>query len=203
MNNSTDNDLGFPPEIIRFIGKKWVVPIFKEFENSQQVRFSEFKQKFRITSKVLSEILGEMKDLGFIDKQEKKSFPPSITYTLSNLGLDLLDVIDKLEKFSKDTPIENKTEVGDDKYLTKFAIMLAIEKSILKMGEPELKKVKERLSDLNYTLDDCIYNPTPLKKVLCELFGNCYEDIYRGIYNSLRDIDTDKDITKFLHTMKV
>lgn len=203
MINSTDNDLGFPSEIIRFIGKKWVVPIFKEFENSQQVRFSEFKQKFRITSKVLSEILGEMKDLGFIDKQEKRSFPPSITYTLSNLGLDLLDVIDKLEKFSKDTPIENKIEVGDDKYLTKFAIMLAIEKSILKMGEPELKKVKEKLSDLNYTLDDCIYNPIPLKKVLCELFGNCYEDIYREIYNSLRDIDTDKDITKFLHTMKV
>lgn len=202
MNNSIGNDLGFPPEIIRFIGKKWVVPIFKEIESSQQVRFSEFKQKFRITSKVLSEILGEMKDLGFIDKHEIKSFPPSITYTLSNLGLDLLDVIDKLEKFSKHTPMENKTEVGDDKYLTKFAIMLAIEKTILNMGEPELKKVKERLSDLNYTLDDCIYNPTPLKKVLCELFGNSYEDIYREIYNSLRSTDTGKDITKFLHIMK-
>jgi DNA-binding HxlR family transcriptional regulator len=203
MTNSTDNELGFPPEIIRFIGKKWVVPIFKEFESNQQVRFSEFKQKFKITSKVLSEILGEMKDLGFIDKQEKKLFPPTVTYTLSNRGLDLLDVIDKLEKFSRDTPIENKTEVGDDKYLIKFAIMLAIEKSILKMGEPELKKVKERLSDLNCTLDDCIYNPTPLKKVLCELFGNCYEDIYRGIYNSLKDVDADEEITKFLHTMKV
>lgn len=202
MTNSKDNELGFPPEIIRFIGKKWVVPIFKEFENNQQVRFSNFKQKFKITSKVLSEILGEMKDYGFIEKQEKKLFPPTITYTLSNHGLDLLDVIDKLEEFSKEKVLmENKISVEDDKYLTKFVIMLAIEKSILKRGAPELKKVEEGLSVFNYTLEDCVYNPVPLKKVLCELFGNSYEDIYLEIRNSLRGIDIDENITKFVQIM--
>lgn len=57
--------LGVPPEIIHFVGKKWVVPIFKEFATHKQVRFGELKDKFSITPKVLSEILGEMKDFGF------------------------------------------------------------------------------------------------------------------------------------------
>jgi len=202
MTKSIDNNLGFPPEIIRFVGKKWVVPIFKEFDNAAQIRFGDLKQKFGITSKVLAEVLGEMQNFGFIDKQDHKSFPPTITYTLSNRGLNLLDVVDKLETFSKEYIIRENS--GDNKYLTKFVIILAIEKSLSKMGRPELKRVEDKLlSDFNCTFEDCVSNPTPLKNVLCELFGNCYEDIYRSIYDVLSDTSMDEDITKFLQTMKV
>lgn len=202
MAKSTN--LGFPPEIIRFVGKKWVVPIFKEFDNKTQIRFGELKQKFGVTSKVLSEVLGEMQSFGFIEKQDIKSFPPTITYTLSNRGLNLLDVVDKLEMFSKESMMrENERNSSDDKYLTKFAIMLAIEKSLVKMGRPELKRVEDRLLlEFNCTFEDCVSNPTPLKKVLHELFGTSYEDIYASIHNALSDTGMDEDIKQFLLVMK-
>ncbi len=202
MTKSIGNNLGFPSEIIRFVGKKWVVPIFKEFDNITQIRFGDLKQKFGITSKVLSAVLGEMQSFGFIDKQDHKSFPPTITYTLSNRGSNLLDVIDMLEIFSKEFKIQENSD--DNKYLTKFVIILAIEKSLSKMGRPELKRVEDKLLlDFNYTFEDCVSNPTPLKKVLCDLFGNSYDDIYSSIYDVLSDTSMDEDITKFLQTMKV
>lgn len=198
------NNAGFPPEIIRFVGKKWVVPIFKEFDNKTQIRFGELKQKFGVTSKVLSEVLGEMQSFGFIEKQDNKSFPPTITYTLSNRGLNLLDVVDKLEMFSKEAMVrENAKNSSDEKYLTKFAIILAIEKSLAKMGRPELKRVEDRLLlDFNCTFEDCVSNPTPLKKVLQELFGNSYEDIYTSINDALSETSMDEDIKHFLQLMK-
>ena len=45
MTKSIGNNLGFPPEIVRFVGKKWVVPIFKEFDSTTQIRFGDLKQK--------------------------------------------------------------------------------------------------------------------------------------------------------------
>ena len=90
-------DSGFPPKMIRFLGKKWVVLILRECEKKKQVRFRDLKVKFGITSKVLSEVLREMKDMGFVNKSEEKSFPPIVTYTLSKRGLDLLDRINHLE----------------------------------------------------------------------------------------------------------
>lgn len=202
MTKSGNSNLGFPPEIIRFVGKKWVVPIFKEFDSTTQIRFGELKRKFGITSKVLSEVLGEMHSFGFLNKQDNKTFPPTITYTLSNRGLNLLDVVDKLEAFSKESIVREND--GDNKYLTKFVIMLAIEKSLLKMGRPELKKVEDTLLlEHNCTFEDCVSNPTPLKKVLSELFGNCYEDIYHSMNAVLKDTSMDEDIKQFLQIMKV
>lgn len=177
--------------------------MFNEFENNPRVRFGEIKQKFGITSKVLSEVLNEMKHFRFIVKHENKSFPPSTTYTLTDRGLNLLDVIDKLELFSKEQEIrENEKNAGDTKYLTKFVIMLAIEKSLVNMGRPEYDLVEKRLlSEFNYTFEDCVSNPIPLKNIFCELFGNCYEDIYNSIYNALKDTDMDQDIKNFLKIM--
>ncbi|MFQ5782161.1 MAG: winged helix-turn-helix transcriptional regulator [Nitrosopumilus sp.] len=203
MTKSTKKNLGFPPEIVRFVGKKWVIPLFKEFENNPQIRFGEIKQKFGITSKVLSEVLDEMKKFRFINKQGNKSFPPSTTYTLTDRGLSLLDVIDKLELFSKEHEIrENERNSGDTQYLTKFVIMLAIEKSLVRMGKPEYNLVENRLlSEFDCTFEDCVSNPIPLKKVLSELFGNCYEDIYNSMYNALKDT-MDVDIKNFLKIMR-
>ena len=203
MTKSLKNNFGFPPEIVRFLGKKWVVRIFKELQNNSQVRFGELKQKFGITSKVLAQVLNEMNDFGFVNKHTNKTFPPSVIYTLSNHGKNVLDTIDKLEMSSKEFRMTEDRNGGNSKYLTKFVIMLAIEKSLLKMGAPEFHKVESKLeSDFNCTIEDCVSNPTPLKKVLCELFGNCYEDIYRVIDEELKNIDVDDDVLYFLQSMK-
>jgi len=98
---------------------------------------------------------------------------------------------------------ENLTPLSYDQHLAKSAILLAIEKSLLKMGLPELKRVESKLlSDFNCTFEDCVRNPIPLKKVLFELFGNCYEDIYQSMTYSLKNSSIDESITKFLILMK-
>ena len=205
MTSSKDNNLGFPPEIIRFVGKKWVVPIFKEFETHEKIKFGELKKTFSITSKVLSDILKEMKQFGFIIKHSERMFPPSVPYTLSNRGHNLLDVIDRLEEFSKGIEIiQNKKTKGDEKFVSKFAILLAIEKSLIKMGPLELKKVESKLlEEFNCTLEDCTLNPTPLEKVLCYLFGHCYDEIYQSMDFTLEDTKMDEDISNFLRVMHV
>ena len=72
------------------------------------------------------------------------------------------------------------------------------------MGPLELKKVESKLlSDFDSTLEDCVMNPTPLKKVLCDLFGNSYIDIYRSMDYTLSDTGMDEDIIYFLQVMNV
>ena len=98
---------------------------------------------------------------------------------------------------------EKQRSLKDDQHITTSVIVLAIEKSLLKMGAPELNRVESKLmSDFNYTLNDCVSNPVPLKKVLCELFGNNYEDIYQSVTNSLIATSMDESSTKFLILMK-
>lgn len=204
MGKYPSNNSGFPPEIIRFIGKKWVIQILKEGRTNKQIRFGELKKKFGITPKVLSEILGEMKDLGLIKKETKKSFPPAVIYRLSNRGLKLLESMKIIEEFSKKpTEIVYVGNSFDRKKIKKFLILLAIEKSILMMGKPELKIIEERLlADFNCTLEDCVSNPSPLKKVLRKMFGNCYDDILDIMQQSLKNSD-DEHTEQFLEFMKM
>lgn len=100
--------------------------------------------------------------------------------------------------------IKQKTmHIDDDPDLTKSAILLAIEKALLEMGTPELNRVESKLiSDFGCTLESCVSNPTPLKKVLCELFGYCYNDIYQSITYTLNGTSMNENITKFLLIMK-
>jgi len=100
--------------------------------------------------------------------------------------------------------IKQKTmHIDDDRDLTKSAILLAIEKALLEMGTPELKRVEAKLiSDFDCTLESCVSNPTPLKKVLCELFGYCYNDIYQSMAYTLNGTSMNKNTTKFLLIMK-
>ena len=98
---------------------------------------------------------------------------------------------------------ENLASVKDDKHLIKPTILVAIEKALLEMGLPELKKIESKLlSDFNYTFEDCVSNPIPLKKILCELFGYCYEDIYQSMTSTLNDTNMDENVTVFLTLMK-
>lgn len=200
MTHFSNENSGFPLTIVRFLGKKWAISIFKEFKTSEK-RFGELKEKFSITSKVLSEILSEMQCFGLIIKSDRKTFPPTTTYSITQRGLKLLEIVDKLELFSK-YDVNSTTE--NPQYLSKFAILLAIEKAISNLGKPELKRVEDQLqAKFECSLEDCVSNPTPLKIILCELFGFCYEDIYNSIYGFLKDTSMDEDITKFLKLMKV
>ena len=141
----------------------------------------------------------------YIKNLLKEEFGSSYTTIIHSMQIWLGDS-------SSNTPIsnfllailkENSASAKDGEHLIKSSILDAIEKALLKMGSPELKKVESQLlSDFNYTFEDCVSNPIPLKKILCELFGYCYEDIYQSMTYTLNDIKTDENIKTFLKLMK-
>ena len=95
-----------------------------------------------------------------------------------------------------------KQEILPD--MSKTLIELAVEKSLLKMGHPELKLVTSRLkSDFNCNISDCLEHPEYLKKVLKDIFGNCHYDIIDSINVSLKMTSMEKPITNFLEVITV
>ena len=89
-----------------------------------------------------------------------------------------------------------------DKEIIKELIALSVEHALLKMGNPELELVKSRLKEeYNCEISDCLKYPEYLKKILCELFGNSYQDILKEINERLQKTSMDKPILQFLSVM--
>ena len=88
--------------------------------------------------------------------------------------------------------------------MNKTLIELAVEKALLKMGEPELELVKSRLKDdYDCKISDCLEHPEYIKTILCDLFGNCHYDIIDLIYTTLKKTSMEKPITDFLSVFTV
>jgi len=77
-------------------------------------------------------------------------------------------------------------------------VTIAVEYALLQMGTPELEKVKSRLKDdYNATVGDCVDHPEYLKKILCDLFGYCYQDILDDIKQVFQDIGVKDQMEEF------
>jgi hypothetical protein len=88
--------------------------------------------------------------------------------------------------------------------MNKTLIELAVEKTLLKMGHPELELVTSRLKgDYNCKISDCLEHPEYLKTILCDLFGDCHYDIVNSIHTTLKKISMEKPITDFLSVITV
>lgn len=92
-----DHDLTNNDGIIRFIGKKWVLPILKEFEKEDMVRFNQLKQSFEITSATLSTILKKLEYNHIIKKRSHHEFPTRVDYSLTETGKKLINFLKELD----------------------------------------------------------------------------------------------------------
>ena len=83
--------------------------------------------------------------------------------------------------------------------ISKALVTLAIEKTLLNMGNPVLDEVAHRLLK-NYKcyIPDCHEHPEYLKSVLKELYGNSYSTIVESIKKTLDEFITKKSIEHFL-----
>ena len=91
---------------------------------------------------------------------------------------------------------------NDDK-IKKSLISVVVEKTLLEIGKPEYQKVVNKLKeDYNCFLPDCYENPTYLKKVLEEIFGQSYDVIYESIKTKLRNVESNKQINDFLKVLE-
>lgn len=82
-------------------------------------------------------------------------------------------------------------------------ITIAVEYALLQMGPPELDKVTEYLrKDYNCTIGDCLEHPEYLKRILCDLFGYCYQDILDNIEQVFKDASLEEQVDDFVTVLR-
>ena len=82
-------------------------------------------------------------------------------------------------------------------------IAVAVEYALIIIGPQELETVKERLKgDYDITIENSLDNPEYLKSIMCDLFGNAYEEILDTIYRLVDDAKDEEIVKDFLYVMK-
>jgi DNA-binding HxlR family transcriptional regulator len=96
---------------VKYLTKKWTLLIILELYKggSYTRRFSELKDALpEITPKILSERLKELEEEGVITKHvDASTFPVKCEYTLTESGVDLIDIIRNIKRWALKWKIEN------------------------------------------------------------------------------------------------
>lgn len=95
------------------------------------------------------------------------------------------------------------SNVANHTNMKRDLITVAVEYALLQMGPPELEKVETRLqNDYNCKIGDCLEHPEYLKRILCDLFGNCYQDILDSIEQVIKDANIDNQVDEFVMVLR-
>ncbi|SDL51444.1 DNA-binding transcriptional regulator, HxlR family [Catalinimonas alkaloidigena] len=88
------------------LGSKWK-PIIVAVIRDRKVRFGQLAAVIDIVSrKVLTEQLRELEADGIVIREEFRELPPRVEYSLTPKGLDLLPILNLLEKWEKKHDVE-------------------------------------------------------------------------------------------------
>ncbi|NLX48347.1 MAG: helix-turn-helix transcriptional regulator [Methanospirillum sp.] len=98
-------------QTVRYLAKKWTLLIILELYKGQGYtrRFSELKTALGgITQKVLAERLRELEAEGIVTRRvDASSFPLKTEYTLTESGLEIVDVIRGIKAWALKWKVEN------------------------------------------------------------------------------------------------
>jgi nitric oxide reductase NorQ protein len=115
--------------------------------------------------------------------------------TLVAMTSDDYEIQDEVRKIITSVDWGVTTTSNDPKEL----IIIAIEKSLLEIGKPDLNKVKERLmEDYNRTLADCYDEPEFLSRILKDIYGKAHVTIIDSIKKNLGNMTASQPIQNFL-----
>ncbi|WP_353095154.1 helix-turn-helix domain-containing protein [Tissierella praeacuta] len=94
---------------LSIIGGKWKMRIIYELGCESILRYGELKRNIPyITHKMLSTQLKELENDGLITRKEYLQIPPKVEYSLSEKGLSLLPIIDKMCKWGRKNALAAK-----------------------------------------------------------------------------------------------
>jgi DNA-binding HxlR family transcriptional regulator len=83
------------------IGGKWTLLIIRDLASGVK-RFNQLERSLRgISPKTLSERLRSLEEEGVIVRQTFAESPPRVEYSLSEKGLDLVNVIESMRTYGK------------------------------------------------------------------------------------------------------
>ena len=98
-------------QTVRYLARKWTLLVILELYKGpvQTRRFSELKDALAgITQKVLTERLRELEEEGIVTRRvDASSFPVRSEYTLTESGLELVDVIRGIKGWALKWKVEN------------------------------------------------------------------------------------------------
>lgn len=96
---------------VKYLTKKWTFLIILELYKGDHYtrRFSDLRDTIgEITPKILSERLKELEEEGLLTKKiDATSFPVKSEYTLTDSGLEIVDVIRVIKKWALKWKIDN------------------------------------------------------------------------------------------------
>lgn len=92
------------------LSKKWHPVIINELLESESMGFNELKDRVGgISSKVLSESLGDLEDKQVVNREVISEKPFRVKYTLTDIGKDLEQILDDMQSWGR----ENLREVRE------------------------------------------------------------------------------------------
>ena len=99
---------------VALVGGKWKLLILRNLR-SRPWRFNELQRDLEgISQKVLTDSLRQMMDDGLVYRQDYQELPPRVEYGLTDLGKEMLPILDALANFGnyyKSVVAERKNEL--------------------------------------------------------------------------------------------
>ena len=99
MKNKSELPICPVATTVSLIGSKWKILIIRNLR-TRPWRFNELQRSLEgVSQKVLTSSLREMIDDGLVIRTDYKTNPPHVEYSLSELGKELMPIIDSMEVF--------------------------------------------------------------------------------------------------------
>ena len=84
------------------IGERWTMLVILALARAGTLRFTELKaQVGRVTPKVLTETLRALEDDGLVARRAFQDSPPRVEYSLTPLGISLLEPIEAMREWAE------------------------------------------------------------------------------------------------------
>lgn len=88
---------------LEIIGGKWKALILWNLHQHKIIRYNEFRRLLpEITQKMLTQQLRELEHYGIIERTIHPSIPPMVEYTISEIGLKLIPILENMGEWGKE-----------------------------------------------------------------------------------------------------
>jgi DNA-binding HxlR family transcriptional regulator len=93
--------------VLGFLALKWLVHIVWLLGRERSLRFAELQRRVpgRLSAKVLSGRLKQLEKLGIVEREDKGTKPPHVTYRLTSYGRAVDGFLTGLERQARKLPL--------------------------------------------------------------------------------------------------
>ena len=103
-----NDDLSSLNFIATILASKWTLPVVCTLKN-QTRRYHELQKRIpNITQKMLTATLRQLESNGLIKRKVYPTVPPKVEYKLTDFGLEVLVIIEKVDMWAKDNRVISK-----------------------------------------------------------------------------------------------